>query len=311
MSLHRSLPLLFSSLLFGITTAFAAPVHLRCEYMQNPLGIDRAVPRLSWQSDDTERNWKQSAYQILVASTEEGLKSGTANIWDSGRKDSDASVNVAYQGPALDSRRRYYWKVRVWDAAGKSSESAESAWWEMGLLHPDDWKAKWIAWKNPEAAADLEKIRWIWVPGQDAMSVTPKTTANFRLAATIQQKPKSATLFVAGRGNFVAKLNGHVVGSKNHWNSFDRFEIADQLVVGENAIEIAVTAPEPPEFGPDASKPPKAALAALVKIVSFDGNVQRFATDSSWRARLEGTQPDWQPATVVECCGRVGRSEAR
>ena len=297
--MRRSLPLLFSFLLFGITSTSAAPVHLRCEYMQNPLGIDRGVPRLSWQSDNTERNWKQSAYQILVASTPDGLKSGTADVWDSGRTNSDASVNVAYKGPALESRQRYYWKVRVWDAAGKASESGESAWWEMGLLHADDWKAKWITWKNPEGEADREKIRWIWVSGQDAMSVTPKTTADFRVVTTLQQKPKSAALFVAGRGNFVAKLNGHVVGAKNHWNTFDRFEIADQLVVGDNVIEITVAAPEPPEFGPDASKPPKAALAALVKVVSSDGNVQRFPTDSTWKARLEGAQPDWQPANVV------------
>ncbi len=297
--MRRSLPLLLSSLLFGVTTTFAAPVHLRCEYLQNPLGIDRTVPRLSWQSDSTERNWKQAAYQILVANAPEGLKSGAATIWDSGRKNSDASVNVAYQGPSLESHRRYYWKVRVWDAAGKLSESTESAWWEMGLLHPDDWKAKWITWKNPAADADREKIRWIWVSGQDAMSVTPKTKADFRLSATLTQKPASAALFVAGRGDYVAKVNGHPVGGKNHWNTFDRLEISDQLVAGENAVEITLTAPEPPEFGPDASEPPKAALAALVKVVSSDGNVQRFATDSTWKVRPEGTQSDWQPANVV------------
>ena len=50
-------------------TASAVPAHLRCEYLPNPLGIDRAAPHLSWQSDDSERNWKQAAYEILVASS--------------------------------------------------------------------------------------------------------------------------------------------------------------------------------------------------------------------------------------------------
>src|SRR5262245_53785981 len=64
--------------------AYGAPVRLRCESLQNPLGIDSTKPRLSWQSDNTERNWRQSAYQILVASSLEGLTSGHADIWDSG-----------------------------------------------------------------------------------------------------------------------------------------------------------------------------------------------------------------------------------
>ena len=118
------------------SAASATPVHLRCEYLENPLGIDAASPHLSWQSDNTERNWKQAAYEILVASSDENcglakLTSGTA-----AKLIPAESVGIAYRGPALESRKRYYWKVRVWDAAGQVSESAEVAWWEMGLLHP-------------------------------------------------------------------------------------------------------------------------------------------------------------------------------
>ena len=107
--------------------AAAAPVHLRCEYLANPLGIDKAAPQLSWQSDNSERNWKQAAYQILVASSAERLGAGSSDVWDSGRKTSSESVGIAYAGPALESRRRYYWKVRVWDSAGQAFESSESA----------------------------------------------------------------------------------------------------------------------------------------------------------------------------------------
>jgi alpha-L-rhamnosidase len=48
--------------------AQAGPVKLRCDYLDNPLGIDSEAPRLSWQSDSLARNWRQTAYQILVAS---------------------------------------------------------------------------------------------------------------------------------------------------------------------------------------------------------------------------------------------------
>jgi alpha-L-rhamnosidase len=105
-----------------------------------------AIPHLSWQSDNTERNWRQSAYEVVVASNDESLRPGRADIWDSGKVNSAESVGIAYAGPPLESRRRYYWKVRVWDATGQVSES--TAWWEMGLLRGSGWKAKWIHWKD-------------------------------------------------------------------------------------------------------------------------------------------------------------------
>src|SRR5579864_2185508 len=100
----------------GLTAAaWATPVHLRCEYLVNPLGIDQASPRLSWQSNNAERNWKQTAYEILVASTPEQLSAGNADIWDSGKNNSGESVDIVYRGSVLESHHRYYWKVRVWD----------------------------------------------------------------------------------------------------------------------------------------------------------------------------------------------------
>src|SRR5947199_3813966 len=96
--------------------AQAAPVKLRCDYRENPLGIDDTTPHFSWQSDNTERNWRQSAYEILVASRPETFQSGNPDVWDSGRQTSSESIGIAYGGPALQSRKRYYWAVRVWDS---------------------------------------------------------------------------------------------------------------------------------------------------------------------------------------------------
>jgi alpha-L-rhamnosidase len=279
--------------------AFAAPVQLRCEYLENPLGIDAASPRLSWRSDNSERNWRQRAYQILVASNEDDLRAGKAGIWDSGKVDSAESVGVAYQGPALESRKRYYWKVRVWDAAGKVSESTEAAWWEMGFLHPTDWKAKWIHWNNPEDDADREGIRWIWAPGQNALAVAPSTASTFRVSVNLSEKPKDAVLFLAARGSFVVKVNGNEVESKSRWATFDRCDVSRQLMVGKNWVEVTVTVPESPRYGPDAgAKTAIAGLAALVKITSASGPTMRFPTNAEWMARLDQT-PDWKPAQVV------------
>ncbi len=280
------------------TAVFAEPVRLRCEYLENPMGLDVAAPHLSWQSDSAERNWRQTSYEILVASSEESLRAGKADVWGSGKVDSAESIGIAYGGPALESRKRYYWRVRVWDAGGGSSESA-AAWWEMGLLHPTDWKAKWIHWKNPDDEADRQGMRWIWLPGQDALAVVPKTAATFRVTVKLSEKAKEAVLLFATRGDFVAKVNGHEVDAKSRWSTFECRDISDELVVGQNSIEVTVTAPEPPDFGPNAgAKTTMAALTALVKIAGASGKMMRFPTNEKWEATLENTSA-WKSAQVV------------
>jgi hypothetical protein len=77
-----------------------------------------------------------------------------------------------------------------------------------GVAGPSDWKAKWISWKNPEEKADWDSVRWIWVPGRDALNVAPDTVANFHLDVKIPQKTKSAAIFVIACGQFKVKING-------------------------------------------------------------------------------------------------------
>ena len=282
-----------------IASCSAAPVRLRCEYLVNPLGIDAATPRLSWQSNNSERNWKQAAYEILVASSADRLRAGQADIWDSGKTNSDESVGIAYKGPALESQKRYFWKVRVWDSAGHTSESSEAAWWETGLLHPADWRAKWITGNNPEDEADRKDIHWVWAQGQDALAVPPKATAKFQVGVTVTQKPRAADLVLAVRGNYTASVNGHDIGHKKEWGAFDRRDISDQLVIGKNLIEISVTAPDIPRWGPEAgAKSTKAALAAIVKITRADGAIDRFPTGANWQAAKEN-ESQWSSANVA------------
>src|SRR5574341_1513120 len=95
-----------------------APAKLRCEYRENPLGIDVVKPRLSWIMEDGRkpevRGQKQTAYQVLVASTPERLAEDKGDLWDSGTVASDQSVLVEYLGRPLESRLQCHWKVRVW-----------------------------------------------------------------------------------------------------------------------------------------------------------------------------------------------------
>ncbi len=63
--------------------------HLTCEYRTNPLGIDVLQPRLSWQMQSDRRGARQTAYQILAASSETGLDGSAGLLWDSRKIESD------------------------------------------------------------------------------------------------------------------------------------------------------------------------------------------------------------------------------
>lgn len=138
--------LMMVGLLAGIASAQAADVtSLRCEYRENPLGIDVAQPRLSWVIESNRRGERQTAYQVLVASTPEILAQDRGDLWDSRKVSSEQSVLVEYGGKPLGSRMRCHWKVRIWDQDGKMSAWSKPAEWTMGLLTPGGWgNAKWI-----------------------------------------------------------------------------------------------------------------------------------------------------------------------
>ena len=167
MRMNKLTSLTLAALLLAPLAALhaAAVANLRCEYRENPLGVDTPRPRLSWVIDESEqrsevRGQRQTAYQVLVASSEELLAKDHGDLWDSGKVESDQSIQVEYAGKALESRMRCYWKVRVWGGGLSGSgltvhgsDWSKPAMWSMGLLTPEDWQAKWITQPDPKQLA--------------------------------------------------------------------------------------------------------------------------------------------------------------
>ena len=129
----------------------AAPLSvagLRCEYKVDPLGIDVPQPRLSWQLRSPGRGVVQSAYQVQV--TRDGK-----TVWDTGRV---ASHRV---GPRALRRTgaRVLAPLRLAGARlgrrGKASAWSAPASWEMGLLKPGDWTARWIQAERRRGREDV------------------------------------------------------------------------------------------------------------------------------------------------------------
>ena len=251
--------------------------YLRCEYKVDPLGIDVRRPRLSWQLTADGRGVMQAAYQVRVAPSEAGLT--TSPIWDTGRVDSDQSIHVVYDGPALVSRQRYYWQVRVWDGDGAASDWSAPAFWEMGLLDPSDWQASWIspAWDEDLTAAQPAPL--------------------LRTTFAVEGQVQAARAYVTSLGLYEVELNGRRVGDHVFtpgWTSYDTrlqyqtYDVADLLQPGDNAIGAMLAdgwyrghmtwSMRRNVYGDHL------ALLLQLQITYADGSVQTVGSDASWKA---------------------------
>jgi alpha-L-rhamnosidase len=182
---------LMSAIFFvGCKESSISITNLTCEYLTDPQGIDVTEPQLSWKLESVQRGQKQTAYRLLVASSPEKLMENTGDLWDTEKVRSDQSIHVAYKGKKLESRMPCYWKIRIWDKDGKASNWSEPAEWSMGLLTPDDWKAKWIG--TPE----------------------PATAPYFRHPFNVNNMPERATIYIAALGYFELFINGQKVGNE-------------------------------------------------------------------------------------------------
>jgi alpha-L-rhamnosidase len=123
---------------------------LQCENLSNPLGIDKTAPRFSWKIKSNRKGTEQKAFQLLVARDISRLNEKEADLWDSGKIETESNILLPYQGKKLNSGCIAYWKVRIWDEKNKMSSWSEPARFSIGLLNERDWQASYIAF-NTEA----------------------------------------------------------------------------------------------------------------------------------------------------------------
>ncbi len=302
--------LLTVGMVSGFSEASVRPVELRCEYLRNPRGIDVPRPRLSWQLEALEpaaRGQRQSAYQVLVASSPRALAADRGDLWDSGRVDSDQSVHVEYVGAPLTSRQACYWKVRVWDEQGRRSAWSAPAFWSMGLLKPGDWTGQWIG--RDETLADavvLSGASWIWFPEGNPAVAAPVETRYFRRRFTLPERARveSARLLVAADNAFELFVNGVRTGAGHNFKVAAEFNLADRLRPGDNVLALAVR-----NVG-ETENP--AGLLARLELTVNPGGSAVLVTDEEWRvSRLAVAgweRPDfnaggWAPARVLGPAG--------
>jgi alpha-L-rhamnosidase len=271
-----------------MTATGIRPVHLKCEYRVDPLGIEERAPRLSWALEAEGRGQVQSAYRVLVAASEGDL------LWDSGRIESSRSVGVEYEGETLQSGSRFVWKVRVWDGAGNPSPYSEPAVFETGLLERSDWEGIWIS-LGAGPAGDLDP------PTGDeyddvgnSLAPSPYTRKEFHLDRPVRR----ARLYATARGVYEMYVNGARVGDDvlaPGWTDYHKriqyqtYDVTGLLTEGRNVLGAILgdgwyagfVGFDPKRRGAHYGARPQ--LLAQLNLEYEDGTKESIATDGSWR----------------------------
>lgn len=271
----RSL-LTFCAIVFTLT--ISAQVRIEqplTENSINPIGIDNIKPRFSWKTTSNTPNTLQTAYEIKVL---EGKKI----VWSSGKVSSDQSVLVPYGGPSLAANHKYSWQVKAWDNHGKSSSWSNIATWQMGLLQPSNWKAKWIE-------------------GQLAEDSIIRPAHMFRKQFNCSKKISTATAYITSHGMYEAMINGKRVGDDYltpGWTSYNKrlqyqsYDVTGLLTGGNNVAGATVGSgwyrtpliwdPVKNIYGSDLG------LLFQLHINYSDGTEETIVSDESWKSSGKG-----------------------
>lgn len=269
--------ILWASAALTVATQAMTVDGLRVEDRLSPLGIDTARPRLSWLLHAGGRGQRQSAYQIRVAGSIETLATGRGELWDTGKISSAETFGVEYGGPPLRADARYFWQVRVWDGDGHASVWSQPSSWQMGLLAPSDWKARWI--------------------GAAAETGSPLLRREFKIDRTVVR----ATAYVYASGWYRLSVNGRELTERvlapvnsNYPKGlfYDTYDVTELIQGGGNAIGLWLGYgynQSYSKYGFRWNGPPAALLQ--LQLVFEDGSTQTVMSDENWK---------WAPSPVLE-----------
>jgi len=262
-----------------ITLAGAETSNLRCEYLVNPIGIDSPNPRFTWMMVDDSWESAQSAYELILGTDSSKVASGVGNKWTTGKVNSSAML-VEYNGSPLEPFTRYFWHVKVYDAAGNPSSVSVMASFETGMMKMENWKGTWIT---------------------DTRDIKLKPAPYFRNEFTTDKKVISAKAYIAVAGLFELYVNGVKVG--NHrldpmYTRFDRrtlyltHDITKLLKEGKNAVGVLLgngwynhqsTAVWYFDEAPWRARP---SFCLDIRITYSDGSQETITSGTDWKTAL-------------------------
>ncbi len=207
---------------------------LKVGHQTAPSGVDDAKPRLSWRMEGDEKELSQSAYQILVASSEANLASGKADLWDSGQVKS-TTADTIYAGKTLPSSASICWKVRTW--AGETASEWTPPQRFLTAIIGGQPTQPFISFKD---ASPFHK-------DQKTLSLPP--ARYYRSTFKPEKKVVHAIAYATALGIYELQVNGQRVGDAYFtpgWTDYRKrayyntYDLTHLLKEGENAIGAVV-----------------------------------------------------------------------
>jgi len=221
---------------------------LLVEYVEEPIEIDLRNPRFSWIIESSGRNRHQTAFRILMATSEKLLADNTTDLWDTGKQKSNKTIHHQYEGGKLESNQKYYWKVIIWDENEVKHESPVSS-FETAIIESEEWKSEWIG-NGPLKELLPHKGFYGHRKEQSQMKDTiihMGKSLLLRNEVLLSKKIARAKAYISGLGFYEFYINGERVGDKvlapaktpyHKHILYDTYDVTGLLVKGENALGI-------------------------------------------------------------------------
>ncbi|NKY43731.1 alpha-L-rhamnosidase [Nocardia cerradoensis] len=250
---------------------------LRVNSLTEPIGVHTPRPEFSWKISTSEPGILQSACALQVC-RDGGRFEGADLLWDSGRIPSDRPFGILYQGHRLQSRKRYLWRVKMWDNTDTASTWSEPATFETGILDPELWTAQWVTGPPPSPHAE-------------------DTPLYFRGQLDVTAEVVRARAYVSALGWYRLFVNStDVTGNAlvPRWTPLDEiveyqtYDVTDLLRNGRNALGVVVAdgryRGRSGAFARRAIYGDQLAAFVQLHLELADGNTEIVTTDHTWRA---------------------------
>lgn len=259
------------------------PTHLNVNLMGFAYNVV-GMPRFSWWDHSNITNSSQSTYEIVVAKRLHQL-ANQEYVFDSHWVSSAKNTNV--QMPKLENQLEagelYYWQVRIKDNFGNTSDFSQP---DKFICADKITEAPNGIWSKSTVKSDDELPQL----GNVSFIRSPRfklNTVDIDTAVITAFSRGNEPLFIQG---FDVLLNGknvgvgsahrqvHYYGSQKDGIYYNKFDVTDNLVNGENVISALVTA-----------KTDRKAFWCKLEIYLTDGSKKKvIMTNTDWKA-LDGS----------------------
>ncbi|WP_327099083.1 glycoside hydrolase family 78 protein [Nocardia vinacea] len=272
--------------------------HLRTSGLAFPLAVD-TPPEFSWRTAGADPDTRIESGTIALTRAAEPREPVWIRNWTP-----PAIPAVLYDGPPLEPRTRYFWRVGIQLSGRDEKVWSEPAFFETGIGNDLPRLARWIGLEVTEPPNQPTRVQYLRkrfsVPG-----------------SVIRARAYATALGWYGLSVNDADVTGNSIAPR--FAAFDRrveyraYDITDAVTVGENSVELRLA--EGRYRGRNSAEGTRAvygnqlASMALLEIECANGTIVTVGTDADWRGS-DGPLVTADPQEGTRIDARVTMGEA-